>query len=448
MKFFKNKFFILFIVWGFYSQTVVAVNVTPAITDPKLIEETNLQREKIFAELIEDPTNLDFLFKYANLSILLGDLEAAISVFEQMLIYEPDLPRIRLELGVLYFRLNAYPSAKLYLNSVKKYDAPEEVLKKVDSFLDSIVEAERDFVHQHVLSMGLTRSSNANSGIDDDIIEIAGFALEVPDSSKPQNDLTRNIRYTYTLNQDLNHPRGDKVNYLIALTDQRLETFSQFDTSSIVTSATRTFNLEGNPTSIFSRPSLDATITGFIVLLADKSLLSSQKYDLKFTGALSDSAYFAIGGFHDQRKFLINDLKSGLMNGLFLSNSYISDSNILTEIEYEYSKYNAKASYETYQSNSFGLNVTSVLGKGWGFKASLSHVNKSHFSPLPVFGERKDKLNSMKLEFSKSSSDNCFFESYRLSKNDNSSSIEIFAKSNLQITADFSYVCLFNNSNS
>ena len=448
MKFFKNKFFILFIVWGFYSQTVVAVNVTPAITDPKLIEETNLQREKIFAELIEDPTNLDFLFKYANLSILLGDLEAAISVFEQMLIYEPDLPRIRLELGVLYFRLNAYPSAKLYLNSVKKYDAPEEVLKKVDSFLDSIVEAERDFVHQHVLSMGLTRSSNANSGIDDDIIEIAGFSLEVPDTSKPQNDLTRNIRYTYTLNQDLNHPRGDKVNYLVALTDQRLETFSQFDTSSIVTSATRTFNLEGNPTSIFSRPSIDATITGFIVLLADKSLLSSQKYDLKFTGALSDSAYFAIGGFHDQRKFLINDLKSGLMNGLFLSNSYISDSNILTEIEYEYSKYNAKASYETYQSNSFGLNVTSVLGKGWGFKASLSHVNKSHFSPLPVFGERKDKLNSMKLEFSKSSSNNCFFESYRLSKNDNSSSIEIFAKSNLQITADFSYVCLFNNSNS
>ena len=448
MKLFKSKFFILFVVWVFYSQAVVAVNVTPAITDPKLIEETNLQREKIFAELIEDPTNLDFLFKYANLSILLGDLEAAISVFEQMLIYEPDLPRIRLELGVLYFRLNAYPSAKLYLNSVKKYDAPEEVLKKVDSFLDSIVEAEKDFVHQHILSMGLTRSSNANSGIDDDIIEIAGFALEVPDSSKPQRDLTRNIRYTYTLNQDLNHPRGDKVNYLVALTDQRLETFSQFDTSSIVTSATRTFNLEGNPTSIFSRPTLDATVTGFIVFLADKSLLTSQKYDLKFTGALSDSSYFSIGGFHDQRKFLINDLKSGLMNGILLSNSYISDSNILTEIEYEYSKYNAKASYETYQSNSFGLNVTSVLGKGWGFKASLSHVNKSHFSPLPIFGERKERLNSMKLEFSKSSSDNCFFESYRVSKNDNNSSIEIFAKSNLQITADFSYVCLFNNSSS
>ena len=65
-----------------------------------------------------------------------------------------------------------------------------------------------------------------------------------------------------------------------------------------------------------------------------------------------------------------------------------------------------------------------------------------------IFGERKERLNSMKLEFSKSSSDNCFFESYRVSKNDNKSSIEIFAKSNLQITADFSYLCLFNNSSS
>ena len=84
-----------------------AQNVAPSISDTKLIEQTDLERETIFASLIDDPTNLDLLFKYANLSILLGDLEAAISVFEQMLIYEPDLPRIRLELGVLYFRLNA-----------------------------------------------------------------------------------------------------------------------------------------------------------------------------------------------------------------------------------------------------------------------------------------------------------------------------------------------------
>ena len=185
-----------------------------------------------------------------------------------------------------------------------------------------------------------------------------------------------------------------------------------------------------------------------MVLLADKSLLSSQKYDLKFTGALSDSLIFSIGGFHDQRKFLINDLKSGYINGLALSNSYITDSNILTEFEYEYSKYNAKVSYETYQSNSFGLNITSALGKGWGFKASLSHAKKSHFADFPIFGERKEEINSANIEFSKASSDNCLFASYRIAKNDNKSSIEIYSRSNLQVTADFSYVCLVNDSSS
>ena len=102
-----KKAFVLLLVIFLGSQSLILANVAPVITDPKMIEETNAEREKIFSALIEDPTNLDYLFKYANLSILLGDLEAAISVFEQMLIYEPDLPRIRLELGVLYFRLNA-----------------------------------------------------------------------------------------------------------------------------------------------------------------------------------------------------------------------------------------------------------------------------------------------------------------------------------------------------
>ena len=181
-----KSFVLLLIIIG--SQSLISLHLyLPILKD----RGNQCEREKIFSALIEDPTNLDYLFKYANLSILLGDLEAAISVFEQMLIYEPDLPRIRLELGVLYFRLNAYPSAKLYLNSVKNYDAPEEVLKKVDSFLNSILEYEKDYIHQHIFSMGLTRSSNANSGIDQDIIEIAGFPLTVPEGSKPQEILQK-----------------------------------------------------------------------------------------------------------------------------------------------------------------------------------------------------------------------------------------------------------------
>ena len=82
-----------------------AQNVSPSISDPDRLELIKEKQQVVFEQLFEDPTNLSLLFEYANLSILVGDLEAAIGVFDQMLVYDPELPRIRLELGVLYLSL-------------------------------------------------------------------------------------------------------------------------------------------------------------------------------------------------------------------------------------------------------------------------------------------------------------------------------------------------------
>ena len=60
------------------------------------------QFDQAFQHMLQDPANLDKSFKYAELGIEIGDYEAAISALERMLLYNPDLPRVRLELGVLY----------------------------------------------------------------------------------------------------------------------------------------------------------------------------------------------------------------------------------------------------------------------------------------------------------------------------------------------------------
>ena len=80
----------------------ISTKRTTDYIDPEQLETIRKERQAIFDELIEDPTNQGNLFKYANLSIISGDLEAAIGVFEQMLIYDPTLARIRLELGALF----------------------------------------------------------------------------------------------------------------------------------------------------------------------------------------------------------------------------------------------------------------------------------------------------------------------------------------------------------
>ena len=96
---------LIFFICLLLSINLITQNVPPSISDPEELRATQIERQKVFDSIIDDPTNLENLFNYANLSILVGDLEAAIGVFEQMLIYKPDLPRIKLELGVLYFRL-------------------------------------------------------------------------------------------------------------------------------------------------------------------------------------------------------------------------------------------------------------------------------------------------------------------------------------------------------
>ena len=223
---------------------IPAQNVSPAITDSVELERAEQKKQEVFKKLFKDPTNLSLLFEYANLSILVGDLEGAIGVFEQMLIYDSELPRIRLELGVLYFRLGAYALANNYLKSVKEFNPPPEVEARVDQFLEAIVSAEEPFQWQQNLSLGWKHTTNGNSGINADFIEIGDFLLEVDPDSKREGDRSSLYNYSLSIDQDLNHPRGDNIQYFFSYGADRFDTFTQFDIQSNVLSARRNFNLD------------------------------------------------------------------------------------------------------------------------------------------------------------------------------------------------------------
>ena len=79
-----------------------------------------------FQETLRDPANLDALFRFASLAVESGDLEGAVSALERMLILNPDQPRVRIELGVLYFRLGSYPAARSYLETALASTRSEE----------------------------------------------------------------------------------------------------------------------------------------------------------------------------------------------------------------------------------------------------------------------------------------------------------------------------------
>ena len=93
---------------------LLSFGLAPAAAQEAGEEAQELQAEydALFEQMFRDPADLDVTFRYAEVSALLGNFEAAVSALERMLLFNPDLPRGRLELGVLYFRLGSFALAR------------------------------------------------------------------------------------------------------------------------------------------------------------------------------------------------------------------------------------------------------------------------------------------------------------------------------------------------
>ena len=96
------------------------------------------RKETLFQQTLRDPGNLDVSFAYADVSAKLGDNEAAVSALERMLLFNPNLPRVQLELGALYFRMGSYDIARTYFERAAAANPPDDVKQRIQTYLAEI----------------------------------------------------------------------------------------------------------------------------------------------------------------------------------------------------------------------------------------------------------------------------------------------------------------------
>ena len=132
---------------------------------PAAATERERAYDDAFQEMMRQPSNLDVLFKFATVAAQTGDLEGAISALERMLLIDPDLPRIRLELGVLYYRLGSYEIARTYLETTLQSAAiSPEVRSRAQQFLAEIEKRQSPSRIEGEVFGGFRYQSNANLG--------------------------------------------------------------------------------------------------------------------------------------------------------------------------------------------------------------------------------------------------------------------------------------------
>lgn len=118
-------------------------SAVPTAQELTQAERTALEarKEALFQQMLKNPANLDVTFAYADAAAKLGDYEGAVSALERMLLFNPSLPRVQLELGALYFRMGSYTISRSYFDKVLAANPPPEVRDRVNAYLAQIAQA-------------------------------------------------------------------------------------------------------------------------------------------------------------------------------------------------------------------------------------------------------------------------------------------------------------------
>ena len=168
------------------------------------LRELRAEYDALFQQLFQDPGNLDLTFRFAEVAVQVGNFEAAISALERMLLYNSNLPRVRLELGVgvLYYRLGSYALARAHLTrAIEGPDVPDVVRERVEVLLAEIEKRLSPSQLSGSIYGGWRYQPNANSGPGSTAVRAAGFdaALDGNFTSKADNNafLSGTVRHIY-----------------------------------------------------------------------------------------------------------------------------------------------------------------------------------------------------------------------------------------------------------
>jgi tetratricopeptide (TPR) repeat protein len=82
--------------------------------------ELRHQQDQAFQAMLAQPGNVELAMAYAGAATRAGDYEGAVAAYEGILMTDSDQPRIKLELGILYFRLKSYEMSRSYLEAALK----------------------------------------------------------------------------------------------------------------------------------------------------------------------------------------------------------------------------------------------------------------------------------------------------------------------------------------
>lgn len=238
------------------STIIFALSSASFAQTPLSGAEASAESDAAFQAMLADPSNLDKTFAYAELAVQIGNFEGAISALERMLLLNPNLPRVRLELGVLYYRIGSFDVASEYFNAVRSAEgAPAPVRARVEEYLKAIESAKSPHSLTVSLTNGLRYQSNANAAANQpDNIRSPFGTLSLPDNQRARGDFNAFTLAAVNYRYDLQTQDADALEVGVTLYGTQQFRISKLNVGLMEINAGPRFNLPGVSPGFSLRP--------------------------------------------------------------------------------------------------------------------------------------------------------------------------------------------------
>lgn len=157
----------------------------------------------------------EFDYYYGIAAIDSGHASEGVFALERVLSLDPNNHAARLELARGYFLLEEYARARQEFETVLSIDPPDDVVKRVNLYLDAIVTQEGRYTTTQTafVEFGLGSDSNANSGPDLVSYNIGTFTVPLDTNSQEQDDNFAELKLGYKITT----PTSPGTLYFLAL---------------------------------------------------------------------------------------------------------------------------------------------------------------------------------------------------------------------------------------
>jgi tetratricopeptide (TPR) repeat protein len=215
--------------------------------------------DPLFQGVLTQPGNLGNTIQYAGAAANRGDIESAISTYEQLRFYNPKLAATRFQLGVLYYQLGSYDQARGYLQTALEMpDVTPELRQKIVDLLEIVDKKLRPDQFSGFAETGLRYQSNASLGPGAQTVLASGGTINNTFLAHPDWNWFGTVGVNYV--HDFETQTGETFEASIIGYDAQQFKLNQFDIGLLELRAGPRFTFApGDPNGVSVKPYVVAT---------------------------------------------------------------------------------------------------------------------------------------------------------------------------------------------